>query len=160
MEDLANKPTEKRGFPRPLWIIIHPIVIIVYAILLLALPMYEAKDAEGMYHFDFFTATAGSFPLAPRIVFYVLFFLCMAGLLTAAAFFIVSFVFGKNDQWDRSDRFFMVGDFVYIGANALLALTGISLSLVIPLACSVVLALLGFLSLYLHFKKFALLSDH
>ena len=48
---------------------------------------------------------------------------------------------------------------VYIGANALLALTGISLSLVIPLGCSVALALFGFLSLYLHFKKFALLSD-
>ena len=159
MEDLSNNSRPKRGFSRSVWVMIHPVVCFLYASLLVALPMYETKDAEGMYHFDFFFATAMTFPLAARIVFFVLFFLCVGGILAAAAFFLVSFVLEKKGCWDRSDRYFMIADFVYIGANALLALTGISLSLVIPLACSVALALLGFLSLYLHFKKFALLSD-
>ena len=138
---------------------IHPVVCFLYASALLVVPMYETKTEEGLYHFDFFVSTGLSFPLAPRIVFFVLFFLCVGGLLAAGGFFLASFVFEKKGLWDRSDRFFMIANFVYIGANALLALTGISLSLVIPLGCSVALALFGFLSLYLHFKKFALLSD-
>ncbi|MGM9814389.1 MAG: hypothetical protein ACI32C_05830 [Candidatus Enteromonas sp.] len=160
MEEIKRKQKKwGRDEIRPFWIIGHGVLALLWAVLLLAVPMYESKVDEEHYHLGFFFEVPNGLGDAATIVFYVFFFLVIALLAASTINYAISLSFVARERLDRADRFFALATSFFLGANAFMALFAVALNLIIPMGISIVLAALGFLSFFLHAKKFAELAD-
>lgn len=160
MEEINRKKKKwGRDEIRPFWIIGHGVLSFLWTVLLLALPMYESKVDEEHYHLGFFFEVSNGLDQAATIIYYVFFALVLALLLASTINYAISLSFVARERLDRADRFFALATSFYVGANAFMALFAVALNLIIPMGISIVLAALGFLSFFLHAKKFAELAD-
>ena len=157
MIEPSSKKKTREFDKRIIWYLGNAIVTFVAMVCLVFLPLYEKTSGEQTSYLSAF-GYATSLEGAQMWVFIVFIILLIALLITSSSLLSIN-AFNKKRDLEKKDKFFTIATILNIIAFAGYGLFAFALNLLISMAICILLALLYFIGLWIHFKHFSCLAD-